>query len=289
MDDSPVAETVGPEEAFSVLSDATRIEILQALWEADRAVSFSELRETVGVADSGQFNYHLDRLTDQFVRKTDDGYALAAAGIRVVGAILGGAYTMEGSTDPITLEEPCPNCGSEWTYRYEDEFAQLDCEACPVTVRYPIPPGTFVGADPAEMPERSERYLRALIERLRNELCPYCDSEIRPQVTIRSPPEDADDRVEMPLVEYDCLRCAGDIVTDLGTPLLDHPAVVGFHYERGIDVREPAFWSLWAFDPDLTTVEETDPLRVTVRFEVDGDRLSVTVDETMTVLAVDEP
>jgi hypothetical protein len=73
-------------EAFATLGNETRLSILLALWEAyepfvaTNAVAFSELRERVGMRDSGQFNYHLDKLRGHFVRKTDAGYELRRAG-----------------------------------------------------------------------------------------------------------------------------------------------------------------------------------------------------------------
>lgn len=36
MSDSPVVESADPEEVLSALSDSTRVDILRALWEADR-------------------------------------------------------------------------------------------------------------------------------------------------------------------------------------------------------------------------------------------------------------
>ena len=53
-------QQVEPEEAFAALTDETRLEILQELWESDiQTVPFSELRRAVGIRDPGQFNYHL--------------------------------------------------------------------------------------------------------------------------------------------------------------------------------------------------------------------------------------
>lgn len=78
------AASDGPADAFAALSDSNRVAILEALWEADgHEASFSDLRSAVGMRDSGQFNYHLGKLTDQFVRQTDDGtYALSVDGER---------------------------------------------------------------------------------------------------------------------------------------------------------------------------------------------------------------
>lgn len=85
--DSPleaVARRVGEQttDAFEILGNDTRLAILLALWEAkepgppfaepsERAVSFSELRDRVGVKDSGQFNYNLDKLVGAFIEQAE--------------------------------------------------------------------------------------------------------------------------------------------------------------------------------------------------------------------------
>lgn len=98
--DTNIVEAVDPKAAFSVLADGSRIEILRALWKADgQEATFSELRAAVGMDDSGKFNYHLGKLTDQFVHKTAEGYELRSVGRNVVGSLLSGAYTMEARTD----------------------------------------------------------------------------------------------------------------------------------------------------------------------------------------------
>ncbi|WP_459193611.1 DUF7347 domain-containing protein [Halosimplex sp. J119] len=75
-------------DTFTLLSNETRVRILAALADADaEAVRFSDLRTRVDVTDSGQFNYHLDRLRGELVAKTDDGYALTESG-RAVARLL---------------------------------------------------------------------------------------------------------------------------------------------------------------------------------------------------------
>ncbi|MFB6206666.1 MAG: ArsR/SmtB family transcription factor, partial [Haloglomus sp.] len=84
---------LSPDEAFGVLGNETRIQILQTLGEADGPLSFTELRDRVGIRQGSQFNYHLDKLVGHFVRKTDDGYELRLAGRRVIYAVLSEAVT----------------------------------------------------------------------------------------------------------------------------------------------------------------------------------------------------
>lgn len=77
-------------EAFGLVDDETRLEILWGLWEEridtdhreTEPVSFSELRGRVGVEDSGRFNYHLDQLVPRFVEQGEDGYTLTYAGTK---------------------------------------------------------------------------------------------------------------------------------------------------------------------------------------------------------------
>jgi hypothetical protein len=85
---SPKTEPSGmsPDEAFAILGDETRLNIVRVLWQTgalheyddidDSAstLSFSELRKRVNVSDNGRFNYHLSKLVPHFVRKTDGGY-----------------------------------------------------------------------------------------------------------------------------------------------------------------------------------------------------------------------
>lgn len=69
-----------PVEAFSLLANEDRLAILDALVRAHRRgetpLSFSALRERVGIGDSGRFAYHLRELTGHFVARSSDGYSL---------------------------------------------------------------------------------------------------------------------------------------------------------------------------------------------------------------------
>jgi len=107
-------QSVDPNEAFSLVASETRFVVLQALWglttgTGRSSVSFADLRDASGITDSGQFNYHLDQLTPQFVRKLDGEYQLTTAGRRVVGAAFSGSLTdMETTIDPRPVRN-CPN------------------------------------------------------------------------------------------------------------------------------------------------------------------------------------
>ena len=86
-------DCLAPADTFAIVGEESRLAILEALWRLDAPAAFSDLRAEVGTRDSAQFNYHLGKLTDQFVHKTDAGYELRTAGERIVQAILAGSFT----------------------------------------------------------------------------------------------------------------------------------------------------------------------------------------------------
>lgn len=290
MSDPHIVEAVDPEDAFGALSDEMRIDILRALWDVDdHVLTFSKLREAVGIRDSGQFNYHLDKLRGRFITKGDDGYRLRLAGIQTIGALLVGAYTMEGSVDPFQVDAPCPSCGSAMTFQYDDEWVSIDCDECPVTSDFGVPPGVFEGYTLDEFPEVAERYGRTLIRQVGNGFCPFCEGRVRPTVEAAHDPESSSPDVpahleNVPSVAYTCERCEETLTADLGFSLLRHPAVVSFYYDHGIDVREASIWRFGALTNERSRIIDSDPFKATVTYTAGDDRLTLTVDDELTVL-----
>ena len=103
-------------DALDALTHEIRVAVLRELADADGPVAFSELRDRVGVRDPGKFNYHLQRLADQFLRQTDGGYELDHRGRRLLVVAGDGVVTDDGavvddraaSTDG---SDSCPVCG----------------------------------------------------------------------------------------------------------------------------------------------------------------------------------
>lgn len=292
MSDAHIVESADPSEAFAAPSDDTRVQILQALWEADNhELSFSELREAVGVRDSGQFNYHLGKLTEKFAVKGDDGYELTVAGANVVGALLAGAYTKEGNVETMPLDDPCPFCGGDRTFSYEDETVRFDCEGCEAGIYYGIAPGVFAEYDAEAFPVVADRYLRAEIAEVRNGFCPHCEGRVQPRVATAvatsDPSADPPERFrDLPTARYDCKRCGEEFAIDLGTALLDEPLVVAFYHDHGVDVREPPLTRFVA-DKDRTDILERHPIRANVSYVAGGARLTLTVDSSLDVVGVE--
>jgi hypothetical protein len=311
-DDQPLVEEADPDAAFAALTSDRRVAILRALWDADGPLSFSALREAVGRPDSGQFNYHLDRLVGRFATRTDAGYELTQAGMHLYGALQAGAYTAAGAVGPVTLAEPCPTCGGDRTFRYDAERVRVACGDCGLGHTFGVPPAALAAYDRAEVPAVAGRFLRTSVRRLNAGFCPYCDGQVRARVrTIEGPDltndgsDDghevegegergdgasvpAEDLSDLPLVEYRCRGCGSAPTLGLTLALLDHPAVVSFHYHRGRDATDGSVWRFAGVDPDSQRVRSRDPFRAAVTYGADGDSLTLVVDDALDVVAVEE-
>lgn len=81
-----------PVETFSLLANEDRLAILEEVVRADERGetprSFSSLRETVDIRDSGRFSYHLQELTGHLLVHSADGYPLHEDGCDRVVAVV---------------------------------------------------------------------------------------------------------------------------------------------------------------------------------------------------------
>jgi DNA-binding transcriptional ArsR family regulator len=190
----PAADAFDPAAAFALLGDETRLRILRELWEAQResddlgetGIPFETLRERAGVDDSGRFNYHLGKLTDRFVERTDAGYRLRFAGSRVVGALLEGTYA-PGDDLEIPVEGECWRCGGSLELRCTDERVHVTCADCGVdTTDFGCPPGVLAGREREAIPAAVDAHLRTLLARARRSICPTCSGPMRTAVGLAS-------------------------------------------------------------------------------------------------------
>lgn len=290
MDETGIVEAAEPAEAFAALADPMRVNILRALWDAeDNEATFSELREAVGIADSGRFNYHLRQLTDRFVAKTEAGYRLTVAGSIVVGSLLAGAYTRIGTVGPVPVEEACGFCGGQRHFTYDDERARIECEDCDVDTHFRVPPGVFAEYAAEEFPTVTERYVRSNFQQADDGFCPYCEGRIDPTLSTAEGAEDGEtgNFDAIPTAEYRCQRCGETFTTDLGAGLMNRAPVVSFFYDHGIDVQTAPLSRLRAVNSEDACIVERDPLRARVRYEADGETLTLVVDEALEIVSVE--
>lgn len=227
----------------------------------------------------------------EFVTKTDGAYALTQAGKQVNGAISSGVYTTEGTIDPIELDASCRACGDVRTLRYADEVVRIECASCPNNWAAPVPPAVLAGHDREEIPHTVGQYLRTSFRQVVDGFCQYCHGRMTRTVgpydamdVGQDPAEEAADDADgmdsdLPVIQLDCRRCGATAGVTLDYALLlTHPAVGGFYYENGVDIRDRPVWDLPGLDPEWATVERRDPTRASVTFRVSGAELTVTVD-----------
>lgn len=270
------------EAAFSLVANDIRFEILQGLWTARQAdevpVPFSDLFDSVDVRDSGQFNYHLNKLVPRFVRTVEDGYELTFAGEQVIGAAVSGVYTdTDVTVEAIDVGE-CPDCGDAIEARYEAGRLEVECVDCDMVITdgLPAPPVLAASHEPENLPQVFNQFLLKRIQSIARGFCQHCGGRVESSL-------DTESR-DRPHVQQACQVCGVEIEMSLEALVLDHPAVVSFLYEGDIDLRETMIWDLdWLFDTEVT-IPEGDPLRVELTMERDGERLDLTLDETLSVM-----
>lgn len=300
MGDSELAiegTRLAPAEAFAIIGNETRLEILQVLFEEKfQTMSFAELRKRVGLRDGSQFNYHLKQLEGPFIRKTDDGYTLRHAGINVVRSIVEGSFTDHPQIAPFETRSACVACGEPLHAEYKHEMVFVRCSSCQTMHAMGMfPPGALAGRTGHELLIAFERWMRCAFDLSVNGICSMC----RGRTTATLVRDAADIQIKAPVdptdfpgfefgIKYQCERCD---VWDFGTPgehVLSHPDVVAFHRDHGINLNTVPYWELeWVVTNERTTVVAEEPLRVQVTVPLADAELGVTLDEEFSVVAVE--
>ncbi len=135
---SPLEAAVGAAspaatEPLKLVSNETRMAILLPLWEhvepfeEANGLSFSALRERVGMRDSGQFSHHLEKLVGSLVEETDAGCELRDRGLRLVQTVIGGAATENTHLDPTPIDITCGLCGGDVEVSYDEGWVFSAC------------------------------------------------------------------------------------------------------------------------------------------------------------------
>ena len=302
--------SLSPDDAFALLGNRTRFEILQVLWEtydpfgAENAVSFSSLHERVGYGDTGNFNYHLGKLVDHFVRRTDAGYELTESGFQIVRAVVAGTVNRRPEIEPTVIDVACPRCDAPIEIDYVNQRTLARCTQCTGLVERARAPGTeeallYLPFQPAGWIDRTpEEAFHAtvtvnfqLIRSFLAGVCPYCGGVVDEVIDVCDEHALCDlglcgacDRQYAVELRETCRRCKASERGPLTITILTHSAVTAFYHDHGIDHR----FETWdAFRRGLTVEEEvlaTDPLRVRLTVSCQGDRLRLTLDESLDVV-----
>ncbi|NHN42193.1 winged helix-turn-helix transcriptional regulator [Halorubellus sp. JP-L1] len=268
-------------DAFAALGDATRVAILEALVDerrenpTDPGLSFSALRERVGVADSGRFNYHLGKLRGQFVELDDGTYSLTDVGNEVVGAILAGTYDDAADLEPTGLGDDCPLCERELSARFEDGVLTVECDDEHSLLVTTVPPAAVADRTVAELVAFAVRTTYARLDLVTAGICSECYGPVDATV-------DATDADDDALPEYGyrttCRRCGYTTRSAAAVAALREPAFVSFCHDHGVNIRDRLPWTLPGIVDGETLQVADDPPRYKARIELDGDVLVLELD-----------
>jgi DNA-binding transcriptional ArsR family regulator len=300
--------TISPEEAFSVLGDETRLQILRTLGEADGPLAFSELYERIEYDDTANFNYHLTKLVGHFVRETDEGYTLRRAGSRIVEAVLSGAVTDNPTLDRVPVDMPCPLCGGSMEISYREGSIIGYCQECggtrggsnvprswptestdDIVGQLRLPPAGLQGRTPTELLEAAEIWSAIQGRAVARGVCHSCSAPIKEGVRVCDDHDSSDGRCEAcdqrfrVTVHRSCTNCILEWESPFGQHLLADTDVMGFMIDHGIDPLAPGGFHLAALDE---TILSTDPFEARFTFTTDGDAIALTVDDDLSVVDV---
>lgn len=276
-----------PDEASAALGNPVRAAILRALWSApDEAVTFSELRRKAGNPDSGQFNYHLGELVGVFVERTEDGYRPIQTGMRVIRTALFGDDDAPPTLDAVPVDGACHHCGQELAASYDGGNAVVACRGCGKTqLEEAVPPAAFDARSAEEAVHALDRWVRIRSLLMVEGVCPDCAG--RPETTLFQTRPAQDGSLSYLRARHACGNCAYecDVPVWLHVLLARHSAVVSFYHERGVDLGRAPVWELTRYGSDArVSLASEAPVRVSVELEYDGEKLQLTLDESLRIV-----
>ncbi|WP_255193515.1 winged helix-turn-helix domain-containing protein [Natronobeatus ordinarius] len=277
------SDCLAPAEAFALIGNETRLAILEALWAAEeRPVSFSDLRREVGMRDSAQFNYHLQKLSGHFVAQVEGGYDFKHAGEKVVRSVIAGSFNEHPTLEPFPVQGACYSCGGPLQAVYEDERLAIECTDCRAGHgEYSFPPGGLNDRTHEEVAEAFDHRVRHLHCLAADGVCPECGGRMETHVR-----EEGECCLGVAVrLDHECQQCGHTLCSTASLRLLDHSETVSFHRERGVHLDERPYWTLpWCVSDEYARVLERDPYVLDVRIPLAGDELRVTLDDDLDVL-----
>lgn len=312
------AGAAGPHatEAFALLGDETRLAILLALWEEydpqadDNGVPFSRIFDRVDYDDPGNLSYHLEKLEGPFIRQQTEGggYRLRTTGLKLVRAIIAGAGVQDVTLEATEIDQTCPFCGALTAISYQDGLVIHVCTECEGAVPEQTETDgllSMVPFDPAGLTDRSPEEIRAAsttaalrqVQALFDGLCPACSGPVDGWLEYCTDHDATGicERCEARVVaraRFQCRICRNHKIELPQGLALFHPVVIAFYDDHGVSTRIRAdefetvkrFYDLMA-DHEMELVSEQPP-QVEVTAAVDGDKIQLTFDDTVSVVDV---
>lgn len=309
-------DTLLPSEAFNALGQETRMQILRTLGDADEPMSFTELREEVGLRRGSQFNYHLEKLTGYFINKSDDGYALSPRGSQVYQAILSGAVTEDPTVELTELDEECYHCGTRMWIDYKDQMAFIYCPGCSgnydvskdvlvhrlgsdelaakfaVSSSNSFPPTLVEGRSASEMRQAATGWFHLEMLSWGIDLCPGCSAPLDPSVVVCESHDVMEERcqecgnLQATMLSTVCTKCNYSKEGLFSYHLFSNTAMLDFITDHELNPIAPGsperFWS--HFTPYAEEIISVEPFEARFTFTIDDDAITLTVGEDLSVV-----
>lgn len=300
-------QPLSPDEAFAVLGNEIRMSIIKTLGDADGALSFTDLRNRVGLRQGAQFNYHLEKLREHFVRHTESGYELRQPGRRVVEAVLSGALTETPTLEPTRLPLPCQLCGAPTIVSYREERVSLFCTECAgfygrhENTYFPavdglghlgshsLPPAGLRGRTARDVFTAAETWQMTQVFATAHHVCPRCAAPMEHELDICKTHDSATEactacgRRHAVRAEISCTNCIYHTGGVLAHLCLKHTDFLAFLTSNGVNPSQP----LTGFYHVLSTHEEElhshDPLEAQLTFTINAKTLKLTIDNTLNI------
>lgn len=303
---------LSPDDAFAALGNEVRIEILKTLADADEPMSFSELRDAVGVRDAGRFSYHLNKLKDHFVSKKSEKYLLRQAGRHVIEAVYSGAVTRAPVIDRTKIDMACPYCEASTEVRFLEERVEAYCTACEGTYGYSaledesvqrgflgsvlLPPAGIYGRSATEIARAGATWGNLQLLVRASGLCPRCSAPLDISTSVcqdHDPSDGLCDRCNQHYAvrhEERCTNCTFAAAGAIGPTLRANADLLAFQLENGINPVDPDditdfLKMMVGYDEQVLS---TEPLLAEITFSLDDDSITLTVDDSRNVVCVTE-
>lgn len=215
--------------------------------------------------------------------------------------------------EPTELDRSCRICGAPVEVTYKEEVLLFRCTECEGRFgsEFPqdLPPGTLEGKDfpPAGLSDRTIEEvfaaskigsLRMLLSFIRG-VCPECSGLVEESVRICNTHDVSSDRVcpscgtmDEVKVRYVCSVCKSAGVWPADAATYNHPVIVAFCHEQGLDLE------LHADDPEACaridqhhverdyTLISKDPVRIRVTVPGKDATLALTLNGNLNVVEV---
>jgi|GEM_PF-1302341 len=304
-----------PPKLFELLANDTRFEIIERLWHhrkgvrqdvmthgidrstSDEGLSFSALYDQVNYDGTGNFNYHLDKLTDHFLRQTETGYELTEAGLEIGRLFCADRKSVGVTDEPEPIDVYCPRCDVPLLVGYEENHVTIACTSCACTgegtttrdctlFRLPFPSTGLSDRTPRSLFEAATEYTLHRLRSFIGGVCPTCSSPVEQTFTTHGGGPGSDsERID---IEHSCTRCEAGLCLPLGVVTLAHPTVTALDANHGIqsavDAWEPFRRGLIAEETVID--EESQLIRLSIPSPTDELIVLLRLEESFSIIDV---